>query len=81
MEADDCVGEVGVETHSGSKGDRHVGKKTHAEGSQGGDGGGSSDEVTLDDCFTEEVLFVGDTQVSNVSRADASTASISQDGS
>ena len=82
MEADDCVGEVGVETHSRSKGDRHVGKKTHAEGSQGGDGSGSSDEITLDNCYAKEILFVGCAQVRHgVSRADAGTASISQNGS
>ena len=79
---DDCVGKVGVQTHSWSKGDGHVGEETHAEGSQGGDGSGGSDKITPDDCYAEEVLFVGVTQVRHaVSRADAGTARISQDSS
>ena len=82
VETDDCVGKVGVQAHSRSKGNGHVGEKTHAEGSQGGDGSGGSDKITLDDCYAEEVLFVGGTQVRHgVSRADAGTASIRQNGS
>ena len=82
VETNDSVGKVGVQTHSRSKGNGHVGEETHAEGSQGGDGSGSSDEITLDNCYAKEILFVGCAQVRHgVSRADAGTASISQNGS
>ena len=82
MVTDDGLGKVGVQTQSRTKGDGHVGKETHAERSQGGDGSGGSDKITLDDCYAEEVLFGGGTQVRHgVSRADAGTASIRQNGS
>lgn len=82
METDNGIGEVGVQTHARSKRDGHVGEQTHTEGSQGGDGGSRSDKITLDDLYTEKVLFVGGTQVSHaVSRADAGTASIRKNGS
>ena len=48
MEADDSVGEVSVQAHSGRQGNRHVGAETHHDGGEGGDGGGAGDEVALD---------------------------------
>ena len=66
VKTDDSVGEIGVETHSRSESDRQIGEKSHAEGGQGGDGGCSSDEITLDLLDTKHVLWVGDTQVCSV---------------
>ena len=82
METNNRVGEVGVQAHSWSKGNGHVGEESHAEGCQSRDGSSGSDEVTLDDCFAEEVLVVGRAEVRHALRwADTGTASVSQDGS
>lgn len=83
MEAHDRVGEVGVQTHSRRKGNGHIGEEAHAKGSQSGNGSGSRDEITLDDCFAEHVVLVGqalvDLEVGR--RADTGATSISENGS
>lgn len=82
METDNRVGKVGVQTHSWGEGNGHVGEESHAEGGQSRDGSSGSDEVTLDDCFAEEVLVVGGAEVRHaLRRADTGTASVGQDGS
>lgn len=82
MITDNSVGEVGVQSHARSERNGHVGEQAHAKGSQGRDGSGRSDKVTLNDLYAQEVLFVGGTQVGHaVRRADAGTASVRQDGS
>jgi hypothetical protein len=82
VETNNRVGKVGVQTHSRSKGNGHVGEESHAEGCQSGDGSSGSDEVTLDDCFAEEVLVVGRAEVRHALRwANTGTASVSQDSS
>lgn len=82
VETNDRVGKVGIQTHSWSKGNGHIGEETHAEGGQSGDGSSSSDKITLDDSFAEEILVVGNAEISHaLRRADTGTAGVSQDGS
>lgn len=78
---DDGVGKVGVQAHTGSATDGHVGEEAHEEGGQGRNSGGSGDDVTLDLCHAEHVvLILVASEVVGVARADAGTAGIGDDG-
>jgi hypothetical protein len=61
MEANHCIGKVRIETHPRSQTKWHVGKKSHAERSQGGDCSCRSDKISSDFFDAEQVFCVVDT--------------------
>ena|SRR6187402_960402 len=70
--------EVGVQTHTRSQSNRHVGKQTHAEGGESSDGGGTSNEITIENTKAELVVNICGAVFSST---DASSSASSQDGS
>lgn len=61
MKADDLVCEVRVQAHAGGTSDRNIGAEAHEEGSEGCNGGSSSDKVAVDDRNTEGVVDISST--------------------
>lgn len=58
MEADNCVCEVGVQTHSRRQGNRHVRAESHHDGGESGNGSGTGDEVAVDNRKTGLIAWV-----------------------
>lgn len=80
MEAHNGVGEVGVETHTRSKGNGHICKKTHAEAGEGGDSGGSRDKISSDLIDAEHVVGIGDAQIGTVRWTHTGATRVGDDG-
>jgi hypothetical protein len=80
VESNNGVGEVSIETHTRSAGNRHVGEETHSKSRQSRDSSGSSDKITLDFLNTLHVLDIGHAEIRHAfSRADAGATGFRDD--
>lgn len=76
MEANNRVGEVGVQTHTRRKSNWEIGEKTHAEGRQGSNSCCCSDQIAFDLSDTQQILGICDASIFAGGRTDAVTAAV-----